>query len=231
MIVGRGLLATAFASFEHDPAMTIFASGVSNSQEARESEYARERALLEDTLQRDSRLVYFSSCGVVEDATSLTRYMRHKLAMEALVGARPGNLVLRLPQVVGRTDNPHTLTNFLRDRIVSGQAFAIWGRAERNLVDIDDIVSIATSLLVDAAADTPALAAIGAERSLPMPELVSIFERVLGARANCVVEPEGSPMQVVPRLPARLTRALGIDLGEGYAERVLRKYYGAAVGG
>ena len=150
--------------------------------------------------------------------------------MEELVRVRHGNFVLRLPQVVGRTDNPHTLTNFLRDRITSGQRFTIWGHAERNLVDVDDVVALATYLLLDAGGDIPPSVAIAADRSLPMPELVSTFERVLGITARCVVEDKGSAMRIEPRLPACHAQALGIDLGEGYAERVLRKYYGTAGG-
>lgn len=227
MIVGRGLLATAFAGFKSDPAVTIFASGVSNSQETSEAQFTRERELLIAALRGDARLVYFSSCGVAGDPDELTAYMRHKLAMEALVTARTDNMVVRLPQVVGRTGNPHTLTNFLRDRILSGVPFTIWARAERNLIDIDDITAIASHLLSLAPDTILPVTAIAADRSLPMPELVSVFERVLGVPAHCILEQKGSPMRIHPRLPTHHAAGLGIDLGDGYAERVLWKYYGA----
>ena len=44
MIVGNGLLATAFAPrFASDRALTVFASGVANSRETRQAEFERER--------------------------------------------------------------------------------------------------------------------------------------------------------------------------------------------
>ena len=227
MIVGNGLLARAFAPrFADDPSVTIFASGVSNSMETRASAFERERRLLEETIAQESRpVVYFGSCGVADKAETLTPYMKHKLAMEALVVASPGGRVLRLPQVVGSTHNPHTLTNYLRDRIIAGEAFAVWGRAERNLIDIEDIYAIATVLLENGPRE-PAVLSIAAASSTPMPEIVAIFERVLRRRANCTIEDRGQALTIDSRRAVAVAAGLGIDLGSGYAERLIRKYYG-----
>jgi nucleoside-diphosphate-sugar epimerase len=151
--------------------------------------------------------------------------LQHKLAMEALVLTRPGSRVMRLPQVVGRTQNPHTLTNFLRDRIVAGVSFSVWGRAERNLIDIDDICSIAT-VLIEEGPQEPSIVSIAAATSTPMPEIVAIFERVLGRRANCTIEDKGHPLTIDSRRATVVAARLGIDLGAGYAERLIQKYYG-----
>ena len=125
---------------------------------------------------------------------------------------------------MSRTDNPHTLANFLRDRIVSGEHFTIWENAERNLVDIDDIVAIGTCIVRETSA--PCTLAIASEHSLQMPEIVDIFERILGRPANCSVEKKGVPMAIETSVATAVAAKLGIDLGKGYAERVLRKYYG-----
>lgn len=228
MIVGKGLLARAFEPhFGKDSDVVVFASGVSNSLETRASEFAREQTLLCRLLGSEARrFVYFGSCGVTAAEPDLTPYMKHKLAMESLVLSAPHGLVLRLPQVVGRTENHHTLTNFLRDHIVSGEHFTVWAHAERNLIDIDDIVKIGVRLgLATALPTKPATVSIAATRSLLMPEIVGIFERVLGKTANCSYIEKGAPMLIDTSVVENVSAGLGIDLGTGYIARVIDKYY------
>ena len=230
MIVGKGMLATAFAPrFGATRDVIIFASGVSNSSETRAAEFARERALLAEALaSHAARFVYFGSCGASTPNEELTPYIRHKRRMESLVLSTPGGLVLRMPQVVGRTRNPHTLTNFLRDRIVSGEHFTVWKNAERNLVDVDDVLAIGGALAADFTLDVSAPISIAAKVSMPMPEIVGMFERVLGKSANCTTVCRGAALPVDVSTAVAVGSRLGIDLGPGYIESVVCKYYAAA---
>ena len=226
MIVGNGLLARAFhARYADVDEVVVFASGVSNSLESNPNVFARERALLEDLLASGQpRLVYFGSCGVVNQQ-DMSPYMQHKKRMESLVTTHPGGLVLRLPQVVGNTQNPNTLTNFIRDRILANEPFTVWAKAERNLVDIDDIVAIGGAA-IDSGAPSLPIINIAAESSILVPEIVRILEDVLQRQAHCTIEDKGNQLRIDSSHASAIARRLGIDLGIGYAERVLRKYYG-----
>lgn len=226
MIVGHGLLARAFAARYADKSdVTIFASGVSNSRTTDETAFARERALLAPLLDGPGRVVYFGSCGSTNsDPLTDTPYMRHKRAMEAMVASSPAGLVLRLPQVVGLTANPTTLTNFIRDRILSGTLFTVWTKAERNLIDVEDVAAIGARL-IERGGDDGRIFSIASAASLPMPEIVAILERVLGRKAHFVTEPLGSPLRIQADQALAIADELGIDLGTGYAEAVIRKYY------
>ena len=226
MIVGNGLLARAFhARYANVDDVVVFASGVSNSLESDPNAFAREHALLEDLLaSAQRRLIYFSSCGVVNQQ-EMSPYMQHKARMESLVTTYAGGLVLRLPQVVGYTPNPNTLTNFIRDRIIASEPFTVWAKAERNLVDIDDIVAIG-SAAIDSAGPSLPIINIAAESSTPVPEIVRILEDVLQRQARCTIEDKGNQLRIDSSHASTIARRLGIDLGTGYAERVLRKYYG-----
>jgi hypothetical protein len=109
-IVGNGDLAGALREVDR-PDRLYFVSGVSNSQETRESEYKRERDLLLDQ-RRDLYLVYISSLAIYY---SDTRYTRHKLDMESMVTLNfPQYTIMRLGNIDWGT-NPHTLINYLRD--------------------------------------------------------------------------------------------------------------------
>ena len=230
MIIGKGLLARAFEPrFGTDPDVVVFASGVSNSLETRAEEFARERKLLCQLLDGTARrIVYFGSCGVMAAEEQLTPYMAHKQSMEELVLAAPGGLVLRLPQVVGKTDNAHTLTNFLRDRILTGEHFVVWEHAERNLVDVDDVAAIGAALAVDLDCRESSAVSIAAEKSVPMPEIVSMFEHVLKKHANYTMVSKGSHLPVDTRKAIEVGARLGINLGAGYIEKIIGKYYAHA---
>jgi len=115
MIIGTGLIAQAFIQhFEDDPNVIIFASGVSNSRENRSQAFLRERQMLIEALSFQKMLVYFSTCSVCDPELQTSPYVMHKKEMEVFVAhSAKDYAIFRLPQVVGETPNPNTLTNYL----------------------------------------------------------------------------------------------------------------------
>lgn len=226
MIHGSGLLASAFSRHFHaDEPICVFARGVSNSSELDTSSFRREELLLHEALAESPRLLYFSSCALINPASSDTPYLDHKRRMERLVlDTSHDNVVLRLPQVVGRTSNPNTLTNFLNDRIRSGEAFSVWARAERNLIDVEDIARIATEIVRETRGRVESVAS---PHSLPMPEIIALFEKVLGKRAIYSLEDRGDPLPIENEACMYHAAQIGLDLGNNYPEQVIRKYYGS----
>lgn len=204
--------------------MTIFASGVSNSLESRDAEFSRERTSLLRALDTASLLVYFGSYASGFSDGDGTPYLRHKLEMQSLVVSSGKGLVFLLPQVVGKTANPRTLANFLYARISAGENFTVWNNAERNLVDVDDVVRICEVLI--AKGSKSGSIPITSDQSISMPELVTIFEQVLGKKAVFSTVNKGVPLPVRSGIASEAASDLGIDLGGDYVERVIRKYYG-----
>lgn len=151
MIIGSGLLGRAFsASYTHRNDVCVYAAGVSNSNITDKSEFAREQLRLTAALAaaKDvSVFVYFGTCSVLDPEAYHTQYVQHKLAMERLVQTHSNYLILRLPQVAGQTPNPHTLLNFVYSRIIRSEAFVVWRTARRNIIDIDDVVTLGGLLI------------------------------------------------------------------------------------
>lgn len=232
MLIGSGLLAQAFApAFSHREDVCIYAAGVSNSSCADAREFARERQRLADALQQAryvDAFVYFGTCSVADPEARNTPYVRHKLAMEQLVSAHPRHLILRLPQVAGKTPNPHTLLNFLYARISRSEAFQLWGKAKRNIIDVDDAAAIARQLIAGNSARNITLN-IANPASYPMTDIVSAMERVVGKRAIYDVVERGSeyPIDTGAILPV-LDKA-AVKFGDDYLEQVIGKYYGNAI--
>lgn len=226
MIIGSGLMARAFAQYADDPGVTIFASGVSNSGESRAAEFSRERVLLQGAVASCAKLlVYFSTCSVADPERSQTPYVRHKLEMEAIASSATRFLILRLPQVVGRTANPFTLTNYLRDRVASGEPFSVWANAWRNIIDVDDAAKIAGHMIRNRRYWNR-IVNIASPFPTPVPRLVEIFERVLGVTANCVRVDLGDRYEIEVSEALEAAGMAGVHFDPGYAERVLEKYYG-----
>lgn len=113
MILGRGDIASVLTDRLD---RLYFASGVSNSAETREGEYAREAGLL---LEQDpaAHVVYFSSLSIFY---AQGRYQQHKRQMETMVKRHFQRwTILRLGNIDWGT-NPHTLINHLRAQAAAG---------------------------------------------------------------------------------------------------------------
>jgi NAD dependent epimerase/dehydratase family len=227
MIVGSGLMASAFAPVYSTARETwIYAAGVSNSFCADEREFVRERRRLETALADagpDSTVVYFGTCSVLDPELAESAYVRHKLAMESLVQARRRHLILRLPQVAGRSSNPHTLLNYLHSRVSRSERFVVWKHARRHVVDVADVVAIARARLdAGPVADTMHIAP---EPGHPVTEIVAAFEKLTGKRALYDEVDRGSAFVVDASPIAHLIAAAGVDFGGDYLYRTLRRYY------
>lgn len=145
MIYGSGMIASALGPTDCEEDI-LFASGVSNSMEADEKAFQREENLLIEAIQKNALSIgiihYFSTAGV-EMLTSKSRpYFHHKKKMEErLIDSVPASKlrIYRLPNVVGHSNNPNTLTNFIYRSIQIGKTDSLDFEAPRELLDIAKI--------------------------------------------------------------------------------------------
>ena len=111
MIVGKGDIASVLNDRE---GATFFVSGVSNSNETRESEFMREIELL-DKQDRSKCLFYFSSIAI-DDLSKNSQYLQHKRRMELLIKSNFENYnIIRIGNITWGS-NPNTFINYIRPR-------------------------------------------------------------------------------------------------------------------
>lgn len=229
MLIGSGLLAQAFAiPFSQRNDVCIYAAGVSNSSCIDAQEFERERQLLSATLKQTKPVgffVYFGTCSVVDPEALNTPYVQHKLAMEQLVVAHPHHLILRLPQVAGKTPNPHTLLNFLYARISRSEVFNLWSKAKRNIIDIDDVAAIAGQFIADDSVQSVTLN-IANPISYSMIDIVGAMERAVGKRAIYYLVERDSEYTIDTSAILPVFESAGVEFGSDYLEKVMVKYYG-----
>ena len=140
MIIGSGLIATAFQNFKNENYI-IFASGVSNSLENSQIEFNREINLLKEIAKYKKKIVYFSTTALQQDLNDYTPYLTHKRNIEEIL-LKKNDIVIRLPQVVGSNQNHFNLIPFLYNSIKQEKHFYIKKNTFRSLLDIDDIVKL-----------------------------------------------------------------------------------------
>jgi nucleoside-diphosphate-sugar epimerase len=229
MIIGSGLLAKSFGiHLKTQDDVCIYAAGVSNSSCTDHREFEREQTRLLDAFRHlpgPVLFVYFSTCSISDPSAQGTSYVEHKTRMETLVKERSRYLIFRLPQVAGRTPNPHTLLNYLFARIIRSERFEIWGYATRNIIDAGDIVRIASDLInVDGACNETIN--IASTRCYGMLEVVTAMGRVLNHTPIFDIIDRGSSYDIdTSRISASLERCR-IYFSNYYLDQVLWKYYG-----
>lgn len=221
MIVGRGLIATAFRNSLFDcPPFVVFASGVSNSTESDPEAYARELALLDPYLTKNTTLIYFSTTSIFDPTKVHTAYIRHKLAIEKRIRDHAESyLLIRLPILVGRTSNPYTLINFLANAVREERPITLHANACRHLLDIDDLVPVLTPFagmtLVRETINIP-----GSDK-ISVPRLAEKIENVMHKKGIFTWEDSGACYDIPP--DAGKTIFVG---GPKYIEDMLIKYLG-----
>ncbi len=227
MIIGNGLLASAFDLQQvRNLGATVFASGVSNSNEGNPQAFLREDELLTRHLEASSGpFVYFSTCSIDDPDKGSGHYAQHKASMEDKVRARAETLILRLPQVVGRTSNPNTLTNYIAQHLADGSELTVWAGAIRCLVDVDHVAGVAMHLLsrhelLDATEQ------VAPPETVTMPVLVAMMESVMQRKANIRVIDRKGGMTPDASLLCSVAPYIDVDISPGYNLRLLQKYYG-----
>jgi len=228
MILGSGLLATAFKKkYQNDPSVCIFASGVSNSMCKDVVEFKREKALLIKTLESNqsvSSFVYFSTCSVEDPGKKNNPYVKHKLEMESIVLIHLRSLVFRLPQVIGSGGNPNTLMNFLYQSIESGNEFELWKNSSRNIIDIDDVVSI-VSVYIENATLRQEFINVANPVNYTMIEVVTSMENILKKNGVYRVIDKGEAYRIDISEIFSIIKETNVSFDKNYLPRIIKKYF------
>ncbi|WP_421830109.1 NAD-dependent epimerase/dehydratase family protein [Larkinella sp.] len=229
MVVGNGMIARRFSAFDDRDDILIFASGVSNSKENRASAFAREKKLVEESIaSSENRLfVYFSTCSVTDPTEQGSPYVTHKLFLEAYIAGNCKNyLIVRASNVVGKTDNPHTVLNFFVNRIRNHEPFDVWQGATRNLIDVDDVYRIVTAYIGRGPGEWNQTINVANPYSVKPLDIVQAIEKQLGLKALYRLIDKGEPFEIDTTQSAAVLQDQRADLQpERYLKHLLQKYY------
>jgi nucleoside-diphosphate-sugar epimerase len=226
MIVGRGMIANAFSEYNNRNDIVIFASGVSNSRENDEKEFRRERELLEKTIKdhADKTIVYFGTCSIDDPELCNSLYVQHKKAMESLIQARSQHYyIFRLSQVTGHTQSP-TLINFIVNKIENGEIFEIWKKSYRNIIDVEDVFTIADYLIKHKIFENE-ITNIAAPKMVSIFTIVHLIEMISGKKGQYSETDNGGRYEIDITKITPFLRNINVDFHDKYVQNVIKKYF------
>lgn len=224
MVLGQGLLANIFKEFDRNNDIIIFASGVSNSNEIKEEVFQREEKLLEQTIKNNPNkiLIYFSSCDVIYAQKFDKAYYFHKLNMENIIKTKIKEFyIFRLPQLIGKSNNKHSLINYFIHAISNGKEIMVWQDAYKNLIDIRDI-KIIVKYFIDNSLQKNTITNIINKNYYSIQDIITTLEEFLGIKAHIKMIKKGF-LPNYPRL--NILDDIGIEFNDDYLKKSISKNY------
>ena len=137
MLVGSGLIASAFLDYKDNDDVIVIASGISNSKETDYKKYQREINMIGEFIGTKSKVIYFSTISVFDESLD-SLYVNHKRYIEKMISSNFDNyLIFRLPIVIGKTGNNNTFINNINGKIISDEIIYINNMSSIYIIDID----------------------------------------------------------------------------------------------
>ncbi|MFZ1799258.1 MAG: NAD-dependent epimerase/dehydratase family protein [Chitinophagaceae bacterium] len=227
MIIGKGMVAKGFSSYEKNNEVLIFASGVSNSANTDPLEFEKEHSLLLDTILQHTgkKFIYFSTCSVYDISLRNTPYVMHKLRMESLIETQhPDYLIFRVSNIAGKTNNPHTVLNYFYNHITEGSHFDLWENAQRNIISIEDLYIICNRIIEDDVFKNEIIN-VANPVTYSVQYIVSELERFTGKKANYTkIQKGGGPIINLSKTKSYMA-GQDIHFNDAYLQKVLQIYF------
>ncbi|MEP7278423.1 MAG: NAD-dependent epimerase/dehydratase family protein [Bacteroidota bacterium] len=230
MVIGNGMIATAFDRYRSKNEFVIFASGVSHSVSATAAAFAREKKLLAATIKNSagSNLVYFGTCGVYDPSMRGSAYVQHKLEMEAYIEQhQPSYTIFRLSNPVGKTPNNDTVVNFFINHILKQEPFMAWKEASRNIIDIDDMFTVCREIL-EQGLFLNSVTNIANPQNYTVPYIIETIEMHFGVRGNYTLADKGDAPRIDISAVKPLFDTFNVNFDGSYLQNILQKYFPTA---
>lgn len=233
VIIGSGLIAREIKKKLSDDVNLInknlcfFASGTSNSQSATEDEFLREECLLRQTMlnYKNHMIIYFSSCALNKKIEHYNAYLRHKVNIENILMLHERFSIIRLPNLIGFSNNNNTLLNFMNNSIINSKKLVVHSKSRRSILDVEDAI-VLTGAYIKNGFCINSILNIANPKSYSMAYLISLFEEIRGKFLYEYIDVEDCYEIELADNYNEVASSLGIKFDDAYLINKLIKYYG-----
>ena len=231
-IIGSGFIARSFLNQDKYLSLNkicIYASGVSNSSSLNKTQYKKEIikiTSLKNKLDKHTTIIYFSTCSIYDPYRKKKIYNKHKILMEKIIKKEFKNfIIIRLPEVVGKSVNKFTLTNFIYNKITKSIKFQLWSNALRNLIDIKDVVHIVSKIIKIKEFKNCTLNIFNPNMYNVL-EIVRCFEKILKKKGNyTLVSSQSSKWKINYSVINNKRISFNYRFKKNYLHKISNKYY------
>ena len=230
-IFGNGFIAKNLKKIRLPEKFFIYAAGVSNSNIKQKKVYSREINQFKKIIKKINPrkiLIYISSLSVENKSLKKDKYVKNKLIIEKIIKKEvPKYIIIRLPQVVGKNHNKHTLVNFIYNTFKKGKNFYLWKNSKRNLIDIDDVVKILRAYLLNSPKINSTINIFNPE-SISVRNIIKIFSEISFKKITIKeleIENKNINLKSLTKktiLPKKYFKNINNNL---YIKKILNKYY------
>ena len=227
MVIGNGLVAKRFESYEGNNEFLVFASGVSNSKTKNPEAYNREMKLLKESVQQynTKSLIYFSTCSIYDPQETGSAYIKHKLQIEDLIQKQAKQYrIFRVSNLAGKSPNPNTVLNFFFYHVKNEVNFDLWTNACRNIIDVDHAYLIIDHILKNNFFPNQVINIANPENH-PVKKIIATIETFLNFKSNYIEIDKGTCFEIDTSPIQHIIQELGIRFDSGYLRGLLNKYY------
>ncbi|MFC6267078.1 NAD-dependent epimerase/dehydratase family protein [Frigoriflavimonas asaccharolytica] len=225
MIIGNGLIAQSMKSIDAESVL-LYASGVSNSLETKESEFLREKKLIEKSIieNPEKLFIYFSTCSIYDSSKNNSPYVLHKLKMEQLIAEQCKDyFILRISNAVGNGGNANLLLNYLVKTIENKTKITVHTKATRNLIDVEDIAKITQEVMEEFAKNQ--IVNIAYLQNYTIIEITEKISNILNIEPDLHLEKEGSGYQIETSKIENYFKKNKLTDKDQYLQNLISKYY------
>lgn len=227
MVVGKGMVAKGFSSYEKNNDVLIFASGVSNSTNTDLIKFEKEESLLLDSIEKnpEKQFVYFSTCSVYDESLRCSPYVMHKLRMESIIEAAHENfLIFRVSNIAGKTNNPYTVLNYFFTHIMDGSHFDLWENAERNIISMDDLFTMCDRIIKQHIYKNE-IVNVANPVSYNVKYIVTEIEKFTGKKGNFTTIQKGDGPKINLSKIQLCMKNLEMHFNDEYLQKILQQYF------
>ena len=152
-------------------------------------------------------------------------YIKNKIFIENFIKKKVQNyLIIRLTQVVGYNKNPNTITNFFYNKIRNKKSFKLWDKTHRNLIDIDDLITIFKNILKKKFKRKSELN-IYNTKSIASKKIVLILSKILNLKPNYKLIRLRKNINYIYKKNLKSYQFSYLFNDKNYNMKVLKKYY------
>jgi len=151
-------------------------------------------------------------------------YINHKKNIEKYIIENISSyVVIRLPNVVGFSDNPYTFFNYFKNKILFDEEILVQSDASRYLIDLRDIVRLIPIILKDDVS-LNSIINMAFQNQMSVIDIIKIYENVLNLKAKVKIIPGGSSYEIDNKLFLEILNSNSIDCIDNYNYSVLKFY-------
>ena len=221
-IVGSGFIAKKFKKYSYffrKNDVIIYAAGISNSQERNKKSLKREILLANQFCAKNiKRVVYISTCSINDFSRNKSKYVKNKIIIENIIRKKTNDyIIVRLPEVVGYSNNPNTLTNFFFNKIFKSKSFALYKNTKRNIIDVEDAVKYCIKIIKSNKYRNKTVSLLNKQFYTPL-NIVELFEKIFNKKAHFQIK-------VIAKKKWISKNNYYIKSNKNYLLKVLKKYY------